>query len=237
MRFRTLAFWLFGILLPCFSHAGTLDTDTTIDSSHTDSNTRITVVDGPGGPATIRIVEGGIAAGVRIYDKGTVVVDGGMISLPSSVEDQGRLIVLGGSVACTDPECEFANPSHLVQLTGQSSLAVRGGFIEGTQILLLENSSAEFYGTDLALVRSTAPGFAYVLNGVLQDGSIIGAFLRLDSDPAGRVFLHNIPEPYSVALIAIAALPLAFSRKANHRSCACSATLRGAIPRVSKNRC
>lgn len=131
----------------------------------------------------------------------TVVVDGGSVTLPSRLEDSASMVVLGGSVACSDDSCSDSDYAFLVQLTDMSKLEVKGGFIDAAQIALRNESTAEFFGTDLVLQQVSTS--EYSVTGSLADGTPLSATVSVAGDPSGRVVLNIVPEPLSNALVAV----------------------------------
>ncbi|WP_425396215.1 hypothetical protein [Aeoliella sp.] len=174
--------------------------DTIVDANHPLSSARLEVENGISGPTNVSIVTGGVAAGVIVRDTSVVVVDGRTISLPSRLEDQSRLIVLSGDVACSDDSCLASDPAHTVYLSDESALEVHGGFSEPPYIELRDDSTVSFHVHDLSIQHFST--HEYAIAGTLRDGTNLDALVRIDGLPSGRVSLHEIPEPASGWILA-----------------------------------
>lgn len=209
-RLSAVVFSLFLVFGAEAAVASPIQDNAVIDEASPLSGDRIEVENGLSGPTTVSIIEGGIAAGVIARQMSTIIVDGGSITLPSRLEDSTRMVVLGGSVACSDDSCLASDPAYLVRLTGASKLEVKGGFISAIKISLRDDSMAEFFGTDLSIDQVSTS--EYSVTGALADGTPLSATVSLAGDPSGRVVLTLIPEPQSSVLVAVGLCFLGSSR-------------------------
>jgi hypothetical protein len=97
----------------------------------------------------------------------------------------------GGQVACTESLCQVIDYDSLLGLSGNSSLHVFGGSIQGP-ITLSDNSTAHFFGNGLTLTINPTGG---IVTGKLASGEEAFFSISSGADATSHIFLHEVPEP------------------------------------------
>ena len=176
-----------------------IDTDFTIDAAHSFPGEGVTITDGISGPANVTMVPGGTVRGFTIAGNSTFEMTGGTSTFLSGLQEKSTLIMRGGSIECSSPGCLVIDYEVLLNVRGNSSIHVFGGVISGI-VGLAENGSAHYYGRNLTL--SVLPG-GVIVEGEFAGGEPPGGFGITSLEPlldlSTHIFLHEIPEPSSVA--------------------------------------
>jgi hypothetical protein len=172
----------------------TIDVDTTITATNWDPDDLIEIVDGADGPTTVIMEPDTVAFGVHVSENSLFEMKGGMIlSHYNDVTGDGVFILRGGVINCTLPYCLDSDIDGQLRLADRGAIHILGGEISGL-IELNDESTAHLYGKDLKL---SFPGSSEIwVTGTFADGT--QGFFTLEGN-LDQVFVHNVPEPRTLA--------------------------------------
>jgi hypothetical protein len=187
-------------LMIATAQAQVITQDITIDSP-TDFSIPPVISDGLDGPTTVGIVQGGSLRGFHAIENSKITLNGGSVTFLSTIDDQSQLLMLGGSLRCTEPACEAISSAGILRARDASEFHFFAGSLLGETISMEGMSRLHVYGRSLNVREPRPFSNTYIVTGWDSDGVPFDMPVRVVQDAA--IVLHEVPEPWGFVLMQI----------------------------------